>query len=52
MEEPVARASQTMSALADALPDTPIIVYSSLADASSVRRAMISGARDYVAARA
>jgi pilus assembly protein CpaE len=48
MEEPVARASQTMSALADALPDTPIIVYSSLADASSVRRAMISGARDYL----
>jgi pilus assembly protein CpaE len=48
MEEPVARASQTMSALADALPDTPIIVYSSLADAASVRRAMISGARDYL----
>jgi pilus assembly protein CpaE len=48
MEEPVARASQTMSALADALPETPIIVYSSLADAASVRRAMVSGARDYL----
>ena len=41
MEEPVARASQTMSALADALPETPIIVYSSLSDAASVRRAMV-----------
>ncbi len=48
MEEPVARAAQTMSALADALPDTPIIVYSSLSDAASVRRAMVSGARDYL----
>jgi len=48
MEEPVARSSQTMSALADALPETPVIVYSSLADAASVRRAMVSGARDYL----
>ena len=48
MEEPVARAAQTMSALADALPETPIIVYSSLADAAAVRRAMVAGARDYL----
>src|SRR6185436_11474097 len=48
MEEPVARAAQTMSALADAVPATPVIVYSGLADAASVRRAMISGARDYL----
>jgi pilus assembly protein CpaE len=48
MEEPVARAVQTMTNLADALPETPIIVYSSLSDASSVRRAMVSGARDYL----
>jgi len=48
MEEPVARASQTMSGLADALPETPVIVYSSLSDAASVRRAMVSGARDYL----
>ena len=45
MEEPVARAAQTMSALADAVPGTPVIVYSGLADAASVRRAMIAGAR-------
>jgi chemotaxis response regulator CheB len=44
MEEPVARATQTMSSLADALPETPIIVYSSLSDAASVRRAMVSTA--------
>ncbi len=48
MEEPVARASQTMGSLSDALPETPIIVYSSLSDAASVRRAMVSGARDYL----
>ncbi len=48
MEEPVARASQTMSSLSDALPETPIIVYSSLSDAAFVRRAMVSGARDYL----
>ncbi len=48
MEEPVARAAQTMNSLADALPETPIIVYSSLSDAASVRRAMVSGARDYL----
>ena len=48
MDEPIARATQTMSSIADALPDTPIIVYSSLSDAASVRRAMVAGARDYL----
>jgi len=48
VEEPVARALQTIEAVGDALPDTPTIVYSSLADAASVRRAMVSGARDYL----
>ena len=48
VEEPVARALQTIEALGDGLPDTPTIVYSSLADAASVRRAMVSGARDYL----
>ncbi len=48
IEEPVARAIQTMGSLADALPDTPIVVYSSQSDAASVRRAMVSGARDYL----
>ncbi len=48
VEEPVARALQVIEALGDALPDTPTIVYSSLADAASVRRAMVAGARDYL----
>ena len=48
VEEPVARALQTMESLGDAIPDVPIVVYSSLADAASVRRAMVSGARDYL----
>lgn len=48
LEEPVARAVQTIEALADAAPNTPAIVYSSLADANSVRRAMVAGARDYL----
>jgi pilus assembly protein CpaE len=48
VEEPVARALQTIEAVGDALPETPTIVYSSLADAASVRRAMVAGARDYL----
>jgi pilus assembly protein CpaE len=48
MEEPVARAIQTVEMLGVAVPRAAIIVYSSLADAASVRRAMVAGARDYL----
>jgi pilus assembly protein CpaE len=48
VEEPVALALQTIESLADAAPGVPTIVYSSLADAQSVRRAMVAGARDYL----
>jgi pilus assembly protein CpaE len=48
VEEPVARALQTVESLADAVPGAPAIVYSSMADAASVRRAMVAGARDYL----
>ena len=48
MEEPVARALQTIEMLGAAAPRAAIIVFSSLADAASVRRAMVSGARDYL----
>jgi pilus assembly protein CpaE len=48
VEEPVARALQTIESLADANPDAPTVVYSSMAEASSVRRAMVAGARDYL----
>jgi pilus assembly protein CpaE len=47
-EEPVALALQTIEQLADAVPSAPTIVYSSLADANAVRRAMVAGARDYI----
>ncbi len=48
MEEPVARALQTIEMLGGAMPESAIIVYSSLEDAASVRRAMVAGARDYL----
>jgi pilus assembly protein CpaE len=48
VEEPVALALQTIEQLADAVPNAPTIVYSSLADAQAVRRAMVAGARDYI----
>lgn len=48
LDEPVARALLTIESLADACPNAPTVVYSSLADANSVRRAMIAGARDYL----
>jgi pilus assembly protein CpaE len=48
VEEPVALALQTIEQLSDAVPNAPTIVYSSLTDAQSVRRAMVAGARDYL----
>jgi pilus assembly protein CpaE len=48
VEEPVALALQTIESLADVAPHIPTIVYSSLSDAQSVRRAMVAGARDYL----
>lgn len=48
LEEPVALALQTIEQLADAVPNAPTVVYSSMADAQSVRRAMVAGARDYL----
>ncbi len=48
MEEPAARAIQTIEMLGSVAPDAAIIVTSSLTDASSVRRAMLAGARDYL----
>ena len=48
MEEPVARAIQTIEMLGAAAGQAAIIVYSSQDDAASVRRAMVAGARDYL----
>lgn len=48
VEEPSARPLETAEALANALPDTPIIIYSSIDSADAVRQAMIFGASDYL----
>ena len=48
LEEPVARGLQTLEALSTSYPLLPLVVYSSLADGASVRRAMLAGARDYL----
>jgi pilus assembly protein CpaE len=48
VEEPSGRPLETVEALANALPDTPIIIYSSINDAEAVRRSMVFGARDYI----
>ena len=48
LEEPVTRGLQTMDAVAEVAPHTPIIVYSSLTDAAVIRKAVLAGARDYV----
>jgi pilus assembly protein CpaE len=47
-EEPVARPLETAESLANSLPDTPIILYSSVSNAEAVRRGMVFGARDYL----
>ncbi len=48
VEEPVGRPLDTAESLANALPDTPILLYSTMDDADSIRRAMVFGARDYL----
>lgn len=48
VEEPPARAFDTADAVANVLPETPIIVYSTQSDADALRRAMVAGARDYL----
>lgn len=48
VEEPAARALSTAEALANALPDTPIVIYSSVSTPEAIRRGMVFGARDYL----
>jgi pilus assembly protein CpaE len=48
VEEPVARPLQTVEAIVASAPEAPVVVYSSLNDASSVRRAMLAGVQDYL----
>ena len=48
MHEPVVRSLQTVESLLNALPETPVIVYSSSRDIDLARRAMLAGARDFL----
>ncbi len=48
VEEPVGRALETAESLANVLPNTPIIICSSINDPEAIRRAMLMGARDYI----
>jgi pilus assembly protein CpaE len=48
VEEPVVRALQTVEALADLLPQSPIVAYSSIQDPTSIRKAMLAGVGDYL----
>ena len=48
VEEPVQRPLQTAEALANALPETPFIIYSSMNDPEAIRRSMVFGAREYI----
>src|SRR3990170_7649020 len=48
IEEPLIRALQTVEAMADLLPGSPIVAYSSIRDPSSMRKAMLAGAKDYL----
>ena len=48
LEDPPTRGLSTLEALQRLAPDTPVIAYSSSGDAAMMRRAMRSGARDFL----
>ena len=48
MKEPLVRSLQTVESLLNALPETPIIVYSASREIELARRAMLAGARDFL----
>jgi pilus assembly protein CpaE len=48
VEDPPARALQTIESLTELLPDSPVLAYSSQKDAESARRTVVAGARDYL----
>jgi len=49
LEEPVARPLKVIETLTIAAPETPVIAVSSLMDKEYLRRAMVAGARDFLA---
>jgi len=48
IEEPLIRALQTVEAIADLLPQSPIVSYSSIRDPNAMRKAMLAGVKDYL----
>ena len=50
IEEPLIRALQTVEAIADLLPSSPIVGYSSIRDPNAMRKAMLAGVKDYLTA--
>jgi len=48
IEEPLIRALQTVEAVADLLPQSPIVAYSSIRDPEAMRKAMLAGVKDYL----
>lgn len=48
VSEPVMRSLQTVESLLNALPQTPVIVYSFEPEIDLARKAMVAGARDFV----
>ena len=48
LKEPLGRVVQTIESIAHALPETPIIVYSTSDELELVRKAMLAGARDFL----
>jgi pilus assembly protein CpaE len=49
LEEPVVRSLKSIEALSIAAPETPVVVVSTLSDKEYLRRAMVAGARDFLA---
>ncbi len=48
VEEPIVRAIQSIEAIADLLPQAAIVGYSTIRDATTMRKAMLAGAKDYL----
>jgi pilus assembly protein CpaE len=48
VEEPLVRPVQTLTGLSEGIPDLPVVVYSSQANARLMRQAMVAGATDFL----
>ncbi len=48
LSAPLARGFQTVQAIMDSLPETAVVVYSSLTELKVLRRAMLLGVRDFI----